>query len=115
MYVDTGSDSPAPLTSITVSPDQLLGLKRAFEDQRDQLRGWLRRNRRVLTVIPPPGNDPCSRDTADLFGVNGQSAIDAADAFLDQLDTVAKKLRENALRYGLIEEDQVARFTREPR
>ncbi len=111
MYVDTGGESPASAQSITVTPGELLGLKRAFEDQRDQIRGWLRRNSRALTVVPPPGNDACSRDTADLFAVNGQSAIDAANAFLDQLRGVAEKLGENARRYGLVEEDQVSEFS----
>ena len=115
MYVDlkSGQESGPPAGMI-VSPDKLQQLRAAFEEEGDRIRTWLRNNRAKLMLIPPPGHDPCSRDTVEVLGLNGQTAIDAAEAYVDRLKTVARKMHESAMAYEGAEDENTSRFRREP-
>lgn len=97
-----------------VSPDKLQQLRAAFEEEGDRIRTWLRYNKAKLTMVPPPGHDPCSRDTVEVLGLNGQAAIDAAEAYAARLNTVARKLNQSALAYALAEDENTSGFRREP-
>jgi hypothetical protein len=100
--------------TLSVSPDKLVRLKQALEDQRDVIRAWLAHNRERLRVIPSPGNDPCSRDTTAAFGANGDSATRAAASYVGELSSVIRKLHECAIAYGLTEDDNKGKFPQEP-
>lgn len=113
MYVDeTGVNAGQPL-GMTVSPDKLVRLMEGIETERDRLREWLLNNETALTRIDQPGTDLCSRDTVAVFSENGQSAIERAGLYVDQLDNVVTELRNSARDYGLIEDDNTDNFRRE--
>lgn len=115
MYVDLGPEegSGQPL-GMAVSPDKLLQLKAGFEEERDRINMWLFDNRRRLHSIDPPGDDPCSRDAMAVFGQNGSIAVAKAEAYVERLTTVAQKMHESAVAYGLVEEDNSSKFRQEP-
>lgn len=113
MYVDdTGENAGQPL-GMTVSPENILRLMEGIENERDRLRTWLYDNRDPLTTIDPPGTDPCSRDTVAVFSENGQSAVDKAWLYVEELDNTVEELRACARDYGLIEDDNTDNFRRE--
>jgi hypothetical protein len=104
MYVDTGREPAARATGMRVSPDKLTQLAQALQAQCDAVREWLFQNHRRLADIPPPGNDPCSRDTVEVLGSIGLSAANTATAYVTELLRVIGRLRESALAYGVAEE-----------
>lgn len=115
MYIDldNAQESGQPAGMI-VSPDKLKQLEAAFEEEGRRVRNWVRDNKVKLTQVPPPGQDPCSRDTAEVLGLNGQTAVDAAVAYANRLATVAQKLHESAVAYAATEDENTGRFRREP-
>jgi hypothetical protein len=113
LYVDTGEGAGQPL-GMTVSPDKLVRLMEGIDTERERLRTWLYDNRLGLgSEMSPPGNDPCSRDTVAVFAQNGDSAIEKAQIYVDQLFEVVTELRNSARAYGLIEDDNTDNFLRE--
>lgn len=115
MYIDTGATpgSGQP-TSMAVSPDKLLQLAQGLESQVENITTWLRQHHLDLAEIPPPGNDPCSRDTMAVLSQNGKTAVEAAEAYLLQLRTMANKMQESAASYGLLEDATTVKFRQEP-
>lgn len=114
MFVDTGAEGSAGTGRMVVDPDKLALLKKGIEDESDRVRKWLFANRDPLTTIVSPGHDPCSVDTMAMMGQNGQTAIDKADAYVARLRTVAEKLHESAVAYGVTEDNNAAAFRRGP-
>lgn len=115
MYVDVGPEGESgQQLGMIVDPDKLLQLKAGFEAERDRIATWLRDNRERLINIDPPGNDPCSSDAMAVFGRNGDSAIAKAEDYVQRLTTVAQKMHESAVAYGLIEDDTASKFRQEP-
>lgn len=114
MYVDLGNQESGQPAGMIVSPDKLQQLRAAFEEEGARVRKWLRVNRLKLTEVPPPGHDPCSRDTVAVLGLNGQTAVDAAEAYAERLTTVARKMHESAVAYAAAEDENTSRFRREP-
>ena len=115
MYVDLNNDQESGRPAgMIVSPDKLLQLKTAFEEESKRVRTWMAVNSVRLTQIPPPGHDPCSRDTAEVLGLNGQTAVEAAEAYADRLMAVARKMHESAVAYAAAENESTSRFRREP-
>ncbi|MCT2583038.1 hypothetical protein [Actinophytocola gossypii] len=109
-----GSGVPIPEYRMIVPPDKLLTLKKGIEDERDRLRNWLIDNEHKLRDIPPPGSDPCSIDTMKIMSENCGQAADAVWAYVDRLDKMATKLGETAATYGLVEDENTAKFREEP-
>ncbi|MCT2587828.1 PE domain-containing protein [Actinophytocola gossypii] len=114
MQTDPDAEAPAEQLRLVVPPDKLLQLKHGIEEERDRMATWLYENRRALSDIPPPANDPCSIDTMRLMSQNGQQAVDAVDAYINRLTTMAEKLHRTAESYGLIEDDIAGTFQRGP-
>lgn len=105
MHIDNGIEDPAGPVRMTVAPEKLLRLKQGLEEERDRLRDWLRRDSRDLTSVDPPGSDPCSKDTMFWMSQNGHEAVAAVNAYLDRLTSVIDNLHDNAVSYGLVEDD----------
>jgi predicted esterase len=114
MFIDTGADDSAGTGRMIVDPDKLTQLKKGIEDEADLIREWLMANVERLTSIDPPGEDPCSRDTMGVMGQTGQTAIDKSQAYINRLTTVAEKLHESAVAYGVTEDNNAAAFRKEP-
>src|SRR2546430_10466098 len=94
-----------PAAELVVDPNKIIELRNGFENELKRVRDWFMRNQRRLASIDPPGGDPCSGDTAAALGENGQSALDAARGYVDQLEKVAFALNEIANAYGLREQE----------
>lgn len=106
--------SGLPKATLVVQPDQVLHLKRRLEDRRDKIELFMRNERDNLTVVPPPGADPCSREGVEALSQNGQSAMDALDGFVAELTNVIDALDEAARMYGLAEESSTEAFRQGP-
>lgn len=115
-FVQVGGEIGAglPAARLVVEPDKVLALKRGFEDEVDRVREWLWVNGHRLRDVPPPGADPCSKQTVRALGENGQTALDAAWGYADQLKQAAAALGEIARAYGLVEDDNTGKFREEP-
>jgi hypothetical protein len=102
--------SALPPATLVVQPDQVLRLKHRLEARREQLREFMRYRKQDLVNVPPPGTDPCSARTVEALGRNGQSALDAAQGFLDELGAVVASLDEAVRLYSLTEESNADRL-----
>ncbi len=114
MYIDTGTDGSGGPGRMSVDPGKLMQLKQGLDDEIDRITAWLFENRNRLHYIDAPGRDPCSRDSMEVMGQNGQTALDKCDAYARRLTEVARKLHESAVSYGLTEEHNAATFRQEP-
>lgn len=95
---------------LLVAPDKILFVKRGFENEAARIREWIRDNGDKLRHVPSPGADPCSEETVKALGQNGESALRAAQGYVDQLMKVAEGLGEIAQTYGLVEDGNTQRF-----
>ena len=107
--------SGLPAARLIVDPGKVLALKRGFEDELVRVHRWLLRNESRLSAVRSPGADPCSGETAEALGQNGDSAVRAAQGYVGQLEKVAGALREIAIAYGLREDENTRRLERKPR
>ena len=110
MHTDNGTEDPPGPARMIVAPEKLLHLKQGLENERDHIRDWLQTNWMDLTAVDPPGSDPCSKDTMFWMSQNGQDAVDATNAYLDRLTAIIDNLHDNAVSYGLIEDDNTNLF-----
>jgi hypothetical protein len=106
--------SGLPPATLVVQPDKILFVKRGLEDERDTILTFIRDKGRLLTSVPPPGADPCSEGVAEALSQNGQSALDAAKGYVEELTNIIDSLDETAKAYGLVEESNADKFGREP-
>lgn len=107
--------SGLPPARLIVDPDQVLALKHGFEVERDRVQEWIDRNNERLRQVRTPGDDPCSKETAEALGANGNAAITAAWGYAAQLKKVAEALGEIAKAYGLTEDENARRLGRRTR
>lgn len=101
-----------PVATMRVEPDRILELKRRFEDCRSKVADFVYANRDRLASIPPPGADPRSAKTVAALGANGESAVRAAQGYLDQLSAVVASLSEMARAYAGAEDENRQALTR---
>ncbi|MGH3759504.1 hypothetical protein [Actinophytocola sp.] len=114
MYIDTDPEDSGGSGRMLVDPSRLMQLKQGIEEEADRVRRWLFTNGDRLRFIEPPGGDPCSKDTMNLMGQNGSSALDMADAYVARLSVVADKLGESGRTYGQVEDKTTDEFRRGP-
>lgn len=105
--------SGLPPAKLVVQPDKVLAVKQGFEKERDKVQRFLLYKGHMLAAIPPPGADPCSEGTVEALGQNGQSALEAAQGYVDQLNAIINSLDNTARAYGLQEQTGEDRFKRE--
>lgn len=94
----------------TVAPDRLVKLRNDIQAIEDDLQIYLSRNEHSFAMFPP-GTDPVSFDTANVFTSNGDNAIAAARAFYQRLKDFREALDAAAKKYRLADENGEASFT----
>lgn len=99
-----------PPATLVVEPGKVLALKQGVEKERDKVQQFITYRGHLLASIPPPGSDPCSEGTVEALGENGQSALDAATGYVEQLTNIINSLDETAQTYGLQEATSADRF-----
>ncbi|OLF11643.1 hypothetical protein BLA60_11965 [Actinophytocola xinjiangensis] len=109
MSIDNTANPTGPARMI-VAPEKLLHLKQGFEDERDRIANWLRENWMDLRHVDPPGSDPSSKDTMALMSQNGAEAVNAITSYVDRLTNIVNNLHDDAVSYGLIEDDNAHGF-----
>lgn len=111
MYVDLGADgTTGEPAKLVVDPDKLAQLKQGFEDEAERIRTWIFQNGESLRNVQHAGEDECSKHMASNLSKNGQSAIDAANAYIERLKSAASKLDETARAYQAGDEDNASKF-----
>ncbi|HET9143231.1 hypothetical protein [Actinophytocola sp.] len=106
--------SGLPPATLVVQPDKILFVKRGFEDERDRIRSFINDKGHLLVDLRPPGTDPCSDGVVDVLGKNGQSALDAARGYVDELTNIIQSLNDAATDYGLVEQANADKFGQGP-
>jgi hypothetical protein len=99
------------MATMVVQPDNLLTLRNDLAAVRDEVQDFLRFEGPLMRVLPP-GADPVSKDGAVAFTQNADSAIEAADGYVMELNAVIEALGETAKSYGLVEESTTDTFLR---
>lgn len=102
--------SGLPAARLVVDPEHVLALRDGIEQECARLEAWLVDNRSKLNVVPPPGADPCSDESAKALGENGGAAEKAAWGYVKQLRSVADALGEIADEYRLTEDENAGAF-----
>lgn len=90
-------------TTMRVDPAMVLQLKAELQPIHDDVEAFLRNEARAM-YVRPLGADPVSRDTADAFNENSQTAIDTAWTYLEELKNVIDTLDQAARDYNLVED-----------
>jgi uncharacterized protein YukE len=103
------TDTGPSTSTLQVDPAQVLGLKAELQPIYDEVDLFLQ-NYGQSMVMRPLGADAVSRDTADTFNENTQSALAAARGYLDALKGVLDALDQAAKTYDLIEDSNANRF-----
>lgn len=105
-----GKTDTGPTTStLRVDPAQVLHLKAELQPIHDQVESFLNRYGPTM-VMPPLGADLVSREAAEVFNENTQSALDAAWGYLDELRNVLGALDQAANTYNLVEDTNTQTF-----
>jgi PE family protein len=104
-----GTDTGPTASSLRIDPAQVLHLKAELQPIHDELETFLNLKGRGMSM-QPLGADPVSFDTADLFNVNTQSALDAAWGYIDELKNVLHALDQAAKTYNLVEDANTQAF-----
>lgn len=99
------------MATMVVNPDNILSLRDELTAIRDEVQEFLQVEAYAMRV-QPPGADPVSRDGAEAFTQNAESAIEAASGYVDELSRVIDSLDETARTYGLVEESNTDTFLR---
>jgi hypothetical protein len=105
---DTTEASPSTST-LRVEPEQVLQLKAELQPIHDEVEEFLNTKGRAM-AIQPLGADPVSRETADVFNENTQSALDAAWGYLAELKNVLGTLDQAVRTYNLTEDTNAQAF-----
>jgi hypothetical protein len=106
--------SGLPPATLVVQPDKILFVKRGFEDERDRIRSFINDKGHLLADVQPPGADPCSEGVVQVLGQNGQSALDAARGYVDELTNIIQSLDDAARICGLAEQANADMFGQGP-
>lgn len=105
------ADSGPSTSTLRVEPDQVLQLKAELQPIYDEVEKFLSIKGRAMKM-QPLGADPVSRETADAFNENAQSALDAAWGYLHELNAVLGALDQAARTYNLVEDTNAQTFRR---
>lgn len=99
------------MATMVVQPENILTLRNELAEIRDEVLEFLQ-NEAWLMRVQPPGADPVSKDGAEAFTQNADSAIEAATGYVRELTSVIDNLDETARVYGLVEETNTDTFLR---
>lgn len=99
------------MATMVVQPENILTLRNDLTEIRDEVRDFLQYESPQM-FVQPPGADPVSKDGAESFTQNAESAIEAAHGYVDELSRVIESLDETARAYGLVEESNTDTFLR---
>lgn len=97
------------VSTMRVDPAMILQLKADLQPIYDDVYSFLAYEARGM-VMRPLGADPVSRETAEAFNENAQTAIETATAFLDELKNVIDTLDQAARDYNLVEDTNEQTF-----
>lgn len=103
------TDTGPSTSTLRVEPDQVLQLKAELQPIYDEVDIFLQNHGQAM-VMQPLGADPVSRETAEVFNENTQTAIDAARGYLDALKGVLDALDQAVNTYNLVEETNTQTF-----
>jgi hypothetical protein len=95
--------------ALRVEPDQVRRLKAELESIHHEVEHFLKTRGPTMTILPL-GADPVSNETAGAFNENSQTAIDATNGFLTQLQNVIHALDDSAKRYEEIDETHAGAY-----
>jgi PE family protein len=112
MYVDLESDNQrkGPNATLNVDPEKLTQIQQGLEAEAERIQTWIRDNHRALSTVDAAGEDDCSRHMAGDLSKTGGDAIEAAQTYVERLQTAAVKLKESAKAYQLDEEHNATNF-----
>lgn len=99
------------MATMVVKPENILALRNDLTEIRDKVQSFLQYEGPLMRILPP-GADPVSKDGAEAFTQNADSAIEAADGYAMELTAVIEALDETARSYGLVEESNTDTFLR---
>jgi PE family protein len=107
---DGGEGVPQGGTAhFTVDPDRVVKLRDDVKSIANDLQTYLSQSEHSFAMMPP-GADPVSFDTADMFTGNGDRAMTAARAFYQRLKSFGEALDAAAKKYELADEEGNASF-----
>ena len=89
--------------TMRVDTAMVLQLKAELQPIHDEVYAFLIDDAQAM-VVRPLGADPVSRETADAFNENSQTAIDTAWVYLEELKNVIDTLDQAAREYNLVED-----------
>lgn len=99
------------MATMVVKPENILALRNDLTEIRDEVQDFLEYEG-PLMFVRPPGADPVSKDGAEAFSQNAESAIEVAYGYVKELTMVIESLNETARAYGLVEENNTDTFLR---
>src|SRR4051794_33145106 len=99
--MSAGQSNPA--VTMRVQPEEVVRLKTRLETVRDSLNDFTRDNRDALRG-GPLADDEVSRDAAEDFAANADTAIDATRQFIDELERTIAGLEQAVTTYNLVDD-----------
>ncbi|XVV05775.1 PE domain-containing protein [Actinosynnema sp. CA-248983] len=109
-FVKAGGETAGPAAvpvTMQIEPDRILALKARYEAVRKMVQNFLDREEYNL-LARPVAKDEVSKDAADSFRENANTAIEVTHAFIAELNRNIDQLESTAKTYNLVEDANTA-------